>query len=129
LATPTVTITPIANPNPNAKQRYTLYGADLSSFWKDRDLTAELYPDGALKSVNGGVADKTGAIFTNILKTAAGIVTLFAAPSPPPVPVTGKCTTDTNDALARVVALRGQIKKLRNRLPGATPKETQDLQK
>ena len=128
VATPKITVLPVSNPNSNSTQRYQLFGADLSSFTKNRQLAVELYPNSALKSVNGGVADRTGAIITNVLKTGAGIVGLVGGPSPPPPPpITGECNTATKEALAQVKALQGQIKLLRTKLPSATPPEAEEL--
>ncbi|MXO58486.1 hypothetical protein GRI89_02850 [Altererythrobacter salegens] len=117
-AAPTLTLSPVAAPTPYDQHRFRIYGADLASFTKNRSLKIELHPNRAIKSINGGVADRTGAIITGALKVIAGLVPFDAST----LPVAGSsCNPATRDALARIDILDKRIKALRATLDTIDP--------
>lgn len=126
--TGTVTITPIANPSFDPGEAFRVYGSDLDSFTKARQLDLELYPDGAIKSVNGGVSDRTGAIITNILKTAAGLIPLAGGRQGQPVSASSfACTPKIRQVLDRVDILKKEIAARRSKLAGSPFAQTTKL--
>lgn len=60
-------------------EHFRLDGAKLASLTKKRELDVSLYPNGSIKSVNGTVSDRTGAILVSAIKIA-GTIALAAAP-------------------------------------------------
>jgi len=78
----------------------------MNSWNKARDITVELYPNRALKSVNGAVVDKTGAIITNILKAVAGVVMLA---DDTPAAQIGGCSPGISRQFDRRQALKAKI--------------------
>lgn len=119
-----VTISAVANPNPAEEQRFRLYGANLASFNKNRQVAIELHPNGAIKSINGGVSDRTGALITNVLKTAASFVG-FGTDDGTGKQLSGACNTATNEALTAVTSLKGRISGLRSGLSEAAPADAE----
>lgn len=113
-----VSVTPVVRPSRHA---YRLEGSKLTSFTKQRNLSVDLYPSGAIKSINGGVADKTGAILVNLIKTAAVVVGMSTTAAPPSGT---QCTPETNGDLLRVRTFKGRIQNLNQLLesdPSADP--------
>jgi hypothetical protein len=106
-AVASVSLTPVARPSRHA---YRIEGSQLASFTKQRSLSVDLFPSGAIKSINGGVTDQTGAILVNLIKTAATIVTVAAAPDD------SHCTPEANRHLGRVRHFKGKVKKLTRQL-------------
>lgn len=61
----------LASAIPSPNHRFTIRGADRAWFRLKRDLTLDLHPNGALKSVNGAVSDRSAAIIFNVVKMLA----------------------------------------------------------
>jgi hypothetical protein len=121
-ASPTVTITPVANAGGD-KERFTLSASDLGSWTQKRDLTVELYENGTLKSVNAGASDRSGAILTNIVKIFAAVAALSnETPA-------GGCTAEISKQVDTVSRLKAQIDKLRTELPTTTAARTAEISK
>lgn len=116
-ARPTVTVQPIANANRAEHERFRLYSTALSSWTRNRQVGLDTHPNGALRSVNGGVSDRTGAIVTNVLKTALGALPFFDAQN---TTRASACNDITMQALRQVAALETRIAALRAGLPTAT---------
>jgi hypothetical protein len=112
--TPDIKISSTAGPEPHPEYRFRLDAADLQSFTRDKSLGVELYPNGALKSVNGGVTDQTGSIITSILKAIISIAAVADAPKD--ADVAGTCNGAVTAALGRIDAYGLRIKALREKL-------------
>ena len=123
---PTAYIDVAAEAGTSANDQYTLTGAALSSWTESRDIAVELYPTGAVKSVNSVAADRTAAVITNVLKGVASLIPLVGA-SGPPLPYT--CTPATLAAARRVELLERRADNLRSTLLSANAKDAAEANK
>jgi hypothetical protein len=127
----TVALTPVVRPSPFPEHYFHIKGADLASFTKKRELKIDLYPNGAIKTVNASVADRTGAILANVLKLATAAAAFDAA-----TPRLAKiaCNAKTAEAIRDVDSIRTQVQQLQKALasgsaadPTATRKQIDAL--
>lgn len=118
-----VTLAPVVGASPYPSHTLTVKGKDLTSFTKKRDLKIELHPHRAIKSINGGVSDRTGAILVNVVKFAALLAAAPSSETAKDKEFFAQCNEATRSALARAKALKGRIKELRGDL-GDDPAET-----
>jgi hypothetical protein len=107
---PTAFIDVSADSGTRSEDQYKLTGAALSSWTQSRDVAVELYPTGAVKSVNSTAADRTAAVVTNILKGVATFIPLVGASGQPPV---FTCTPATLEAARQVELLERHADALR----------------
>ena len=114
-----VTITPVANPGDAPAEHYRIDGANLQSFTRSRSISVERYSNEALKSINGEVADRTGAIISNILSIGGGLVGLVGTDSGRRA-TSPTCNLATRRALEQVNQLTARIAAFRLQLPGAS---------
>lgn len=126
------TLTLAASAVPSPAHRFTISGADLASFRLKRDLSLELHPNDALKSVNGAVSDRSAAIILNVVKmlaTAGSMSVLIVRdPDEPDKPDSHfRCNEDALKAFGEASSLRAQIDPLRKRLVEGMPGSPGDL--
>lgn len=119
-----ITLAASAIPSPYTEHYLRVSGPALTSFWKKHDLTIELHPNGAIKSVNGAVSDRSGAILINALKIAATFGSLLAIDG-----TSIKCNQDTWNAFDNAEKLRDRIKPLLNSLVNGSAKNVVETQK
>lgn len=115
-----VTFVPVVGPSPYAQHRFRLDGRDLSSFWKNRKITLETFPNGTIKSLNGALSDQTGSIISSVIKLVTGFV---ASDGEQAVGLAGQCNQATLSAMSRVAALGSRIGTLRTQLSGLPPSQ------
>ncbi len=108
----TVTITPVVQPTPYSEHRFTISGSDLVSFTKKKEIKIDLYPNGAIKSINSSVTDRTGAIIANVIKLAATVLAADAGDKDPPE----NCNQVTTDAWKAFTALKLDVEELKKKL-------------
>lgn len=113
----TVTVTPVVRPSPFKDHYLQIRGSDLKSFFKKYDVKIELYPNGSIKSMNGGAADRTGAILGSVIKLAS---TLTLESQNLSLQTAG-CNSETDRARQSAADLKESIKKLQGRLISGVP--------
>jgi len=86
-----------ADPKANG---YSLSVGALDTNFQKSNLTIEWYDAGTLKSLNSSVTDETGTVFSNLLKSIASILPLFAIISAD-VPVLTKADKKRKDELRK----------------------------
>jgi hypothetical protein len=99
---------------PDTANEFTLTGAGLTSFFKEKSLEVTLYDHGAIKSINTTATDKTGTIIGNIVK----LLPMLGAGGPPDSAPADRqpCNADTQRALALRDAYVTKIAELRDSL-------------
>lgn len=115
-----VTFVPIVSPSPHAEHRFSLDGRDLASFWKNRKIAIETFPNGTIKSLNGGLSDQTGSIISSIVRLAAGFVALDGEQA---IRLADQCAPSTMSAVTRASSLTDRVTGLRAKLASLPPGE------
>lgn len=118
---PAVKLTPVIGLEARDIYRFELDAAYLQSFSRDKSLGIETYPNGTLKSINGGAIDQTAGIVTSIIKTIASVATLAAARGNETL--ASDCSQQVRDQLALIVAYRDGMKELRKDLLSKDPEK------
>ena len=114
---------------------FTLQGSHLSSAMQRRDLAIELNENGTIKSLNATTTDRTGAVVTSILSTAASIIGAVAGVRPasvgavgaPPPPNPGPCNDATYAALNQAAVIRGVLAGEQRKLLTANPADVEGI--
>jgi len=123
----TFTAAPLARPSPHPEHYFKISGADLAAFRLKRELKIDLHPNGSIKSINGGVADRTGAIIGNLLKLASVVGALNV-----PVGVNGTslgCNVNTSRSLNAFKATKKNIEELQKKLTGGNAQAAAEVRK
>lgn len=115
-AVPSLTVTPMASASPSPNLRFQISSSALKSFSKNRQVAVALHDNGALRTVNASVEDRTPQIIGNILGlgvTLAG--KLLDAPVPPlkkPVckPSVENALTMANELAQEIAEQRAKIR-------------------
>lgn len=115
-----VTFVPIVSPSPHAEHRFSLDGRDLASFWKNKKIAIETFPNGTIKSLNGGLSDQTGSIISSIVRLAAGFVALDGEQA---IRLADRCAPSTMSAVMRASSLTDRVTGLRAKLASLPPGE------
>lgn len=128
-----VTLSPVVRPSPDDEHSFRIKGSNLASFTKKRELKVDVYPHGAIKSINATTSDRTATIFANVLKLAS-LLPLADAPVRSNGSVT--CNDRTKQAVQDVKSVQSQIKILQQDLakgvatdPAATQEKIDALAK
>lgn len=129
MATSTITVSAIPAPSSNGALRFTVSGSDLKSALKSREVKIETHDNGAIKSINASVSDRTFAIIGNVLKFAATIAPFLAADNNPKALGDGLCNDATTAALAQAAADEREIVRLRRTLANTPPKDIEGVRK
>jgi hypothetical protein len=112
-----ITITPLAAPSdPELNLKFTIIGSNLQSFTESRDFKVDIYPHGALKTVNATSADKTANIIGGVIKLAATIGAMAGAQDGTEPT---QCNTATDTAFSRYTKLKDEVGLLRASLETA----------
>lgn len=109
----TVTLTPVAKASPHAEHRFRVSGENLASFSKKREVKIDVYPHGAIKTINSSVSDRTAAIIAGVVKLAGSV--LFADDQKV-VAVPGVCSSAAEKSLDKFRSLESKIARLQERL-------------
>lgn len=125
LVRPSVALQPVSSGNADVAGRFRLHTTALSSWTKNRQVAVELHGNGAIKSVNGAVTDRTGAIIGNVLKSLTSLVGLLDQQAERTT--VKACNAATRKALADIATLGRRVEILRGEIATAPPARTVEI--
>lgn len=112
--TAAITIAPVAGRASSPRHRFTINGPELESFFRSRQIAITTHPNGALKTINATLADRTFSIVSTVLKAALSFAALEGRSAG-----ALECTQEIKDTLAYSAELRSNIARLRRLLLSA----------
>lgn len=108
---------------------FGLEGKALKSAFQKRSVSLELTEDGALSAINASGSDRSGAVFTNVLKIFGTLINPFSKASPAGDGKSTACNPETDRALHQARQIGETLTALRQQLISAAPADAEKIAK